>query len=245
MPVDAEGFRGGDRTSIELPKVQRQFIAALKAAGKRIIYVNCSGSAIALTPETEACDAIVQAWYAGQEGGTALADILFGDCNPSGKLPITFYRNTEQLPDYENYSMQGRTYRYFDDPLFAFGYGQSYTTFRIGEAQASAQRIGTDGRLTLTIPVSTTGKRDGTETVQVYIRRTDDTEGPLKSLRAFQRVSVKAGKTAQAKVELTPRAFETFDAQTNTMRTLPGRYILFYGNSSRTADLKQIEIELE
>ena len=112
MPVDIDGFKGGDRTHIELPKVQREFLKALKAAGKTVIFVNCSGSAIALTPETESCDAIVQVWYAGQEGGTAIADVLFGDYNPCGKLPVTFYKDSKQLPDYEDYSMKGRTYRY-------------------------------------------------------------------------------------------------------------------------------------
>ena len=126
MPVNIEGFKGGDRTSIELPRVQREFLKALKAAGKTVIYVNCSGSAIALLPETETCDAIVQAWYPGQEGGTAVADVLFGDYNPSGKLSVTFYKNDAQLPDYEDYSMKGRTYRYFNDALFPFGYGLSY-----------------------------------------------------------------------------------------------------------------------
>lgn len=159
MPVQIEGFKGGDRTSIELPKVQRNFLKALKEAGKQVIFVNCSGSAIALTPETETCDAIVQAWYAGQEGGTAIADVLFGDCNTSGKLPVTFYKNDSQLPDFEDYSMKGRTYRYFNDPLFAFGYGLGYTNFEIGEAKMQ-------GRESITIPVTNTGKRQGTETVQ-------------------------------------------------------------------------------
>ena len=118
MPVSIEGFNGGDRTNIELPRVQRDFLKALKAAGKTIIYVNCSGSAIALQPETETCDAIVQAWYAGQEGGTAIADVLFGSYNPSGKLPVTFYRSSEQLPDYEDYSMKGRTYRSLSAPEY-------------------------------------------------------------------------------------------------------------------------------
>ena len=131
MPVDIDGFKGGDRTHIELPAVQRNFLKALKAAGKQVIFVNCSGSCIALQPETESCDAIVQAWYPGQEGGTAVADVLFGDYNPSGKLPITFYKNSSQLPDYEDYSMKGRTYRYFNDALFAFGYGLSYTEWKV------------------------------------------------------------------------------------------------------------------
>ena len=242
MPVDIEGFKGGDRTDIELPRVQREFLRALKAAGKTIIFVNCSGSAIALQPETETCDAIVQAWYAGQEGGHAVADVLFGDYNPGGKLPVTFYKTSLQLPDYEDYSMKGRTYRYFDDPLFAFGYGLSYTSFNIGDAQLS----GTPGKndFSLAVPVTNTGKKNGTETVQLYIRDLADTEGPIKSLRAFQCVEVKAGQTVTAHLNLTPQSFEFWDTATNTMRIKPGRYELLYGNSSRASDLKSLLITL-
>jgi beta-glucosidase len=238
MPVDIDGFKGGDRTHIELPKVQREFLKALKAAGKTVIFVNCSGSAIALTPETESCDAIVQVWYAGQEGGTAIADVLFGDYNPCGKLPVTFYKDSKQLPDYEDYSMKGRTYRYFNDPLFAFGYGLSYTQFQIGDGTLEKQ----GDNYKMTIPVTNTGKRDGTEIVQLYIRDMSDKEGPIKSLRAFQRVDVKAGKTSQASLVLTPKSFEFFDTETNTMRTKPGNYQIFYGNSSRPEDLKTTTI---
>ncbi len=241
MPVSIDGFRGGDRTSIELPRVQRDFLKALKAAGKTVIFVNCSGSAIALTPETQTCDAIVQAWYAGQEGGTAVADVLFGVVNPSGKLPVTFYRSTEQLPDYEDYSMKGRTYRYFNDPLYAFGYGLSYTTFAIDNGRLTM----TDGyNGTLTLDVKNTGSRNGTEVVQVYVRDVTDAEGPLKSLRAFQRVEVKAGQTASVRIPLTEKTFELFDPQTNTVHAHPGRYEIFYGSSSRPEDLKRIEVNL-
>ena len=238
MPVNIDGFKGGDRTNIELPKVQREFLKALKAAGKQVVYVNCSGSAIALQPETETCDAIIQAWYPGQEGGTAIADVLFGDYNPSGKLSVTFYKNSEQLPDYEDYSMKGRTYRYFNDPLFAFGYGQSYTTFEIGEAKIDG--YGTDYQVT--IPVTNTGKCNGTEIVQLYIRDLSDKEGPLKSLRGFQRVYVKAGETATATISLDAKSFEFWDAATNTMRTKPGQYEILYGTSSRDNDLKRMTI---
>ena len=237
MPVNIEGFKGGDRTNIELPKVQRDFLKALKAAGKTIIYVNCSGSAIALEPETETCDAILQAWYAGEEGGNAIADVLFGDYNPGGKLPVTFYKRSDQLPDYEDYSMKGRTYRYFNDALFPFGYGQSYTTFEIGDATWTDYR--------LTVPVSNTGQRDGTETVQVYIRNNNDPEGPLKTLRGFQRLSVKAGQTATAGIQLSRQSFECFDAESNTMRVIPGQYDILYGNSAADQDLKKITIKIE
>jgi beta-glucosidase len=242
MPVDIDGFKGGDRTNIELPKVQRDFLKALKAAGKQVVFVNCSGSCIALQPETESCDAIVQVWYAGQEGGTAVADVLFGDVNPSGKLPVTFYKNSGQLPDYEDYSMKGRTYRYFNDALFPFGYGLSYTTFEIKNVKLD---IKSDGSGTFTADVTNTGKCDGTEIVQVYIRDLSDADGPLKSLRGFQRVDVKAGQTATATIQLTPKSFEFWDAATNTMRTKPGRYEVLYGNSSRDKDLKKLTITIQ
>lgn len=240
MPVNAEGFKGGDRTSIELPRVQRDFLHALKAAGKTVIFVNCSGSAIALEPETTTCDAILQAWYPGQEGGRAVADVLFGQVNPSGKLPVTFYKRTDQLPDFEDYSMRGRTYRYFSDALFPFGYGLSYTTFQIGEGQLSQQG---DVR-SLSIPVSNTGRRDGSEVLQVYVRNTADPEAPLKTLRAFQRVDLKAGQKKTITLQLSPTTFEFFDPETNTMRVKPGRYEVLYGTSSADQDLKCLTVDL-
>ena len=236
MPVNIDGFKGGDRTHIELPAVQRNFLKALKEAGKQVIFVSCSGSCIALQPETETCDAIVQVWYPGQEGGTAVADLLFGDVNPSGKLPVTFYKNSSQLPDYEDYSMKGRTYRYFNDALFPFGYGLSYTSFSLGEPVVSG--------LTVNVPVTNTGKFDGTETVQLYIRNLQDPEGPLKSLRAFQRVNVKAGKTVTAELKLTNNSFEFWDPETNTMRVKPGKYEVLVGTSSQDKDLKKLSISI-
>ena len=242
MPVNIDSFKGGDRTSIELPRVQRDFLKALKAAGKQVILVNCSGSAIALEPETETCDAILQAWYAGQEGGTAVADVLFGDCNPSGKLPVTFYRSDAQLPDYEDYSMRGRTYRYFNDALFPFGYGLSYTTFRVGQATQELQQQ--TGTMTVSVPVANTGGREGTETLQLYLRYLDDAEAPLKTLRGFQRVTLKAGEERTVTLQLPAERFEFFDPQTNTMRIRPGRYQLLYGTSSRADDLQTLSFSL-
>ena len=152
MPVYYPGFKGGDRTIIDLPSVQRNCLKALKEAGKKIVYVNCSGSAIALTPETENCDAILQAWYAGESGGLAVADVLFGDYNPSGKLPITFYKSSDQLKDFEDYSMKGRTYRFMDDALFPFGFGLSYTQFEIGEAAFSSTAIQKGETIQIDVP---------------------------------------------------------------------------------------------
>ena len=241
MPVNIDGFKGGDRTHIELPKVQRDFLKALKDAGKTVIFVNCSGSAIALLPESQSCDAIVQVWYAGQEGGQAIADVLFGDVNPSGKLPITFYKSSEQLPDFEDYSMKGRTYRYFNDPLFAFGYGLSYTQFNYGEGKIAKH----GDSYTVTVPVSNIGKRDGTEIVQVYIRDLSDPDGPLKSLRTFQRVDVKAGQTVDAKLELTSKSFEFFDPETNTVHQKSGSFEVLYGSSSQDKDLNKLSLRIK
>ena len=242
MPVNIDGFKGGDRTNIELPKVQRDFLKALKNAGKKVIFVNCSGSAIALLPETETCDAIVQAWYAGQEGGTAVADVLFGDCNPAGKLPVTFYKSTSQLPDYEDYSMKGRTYRYFSDALYPFGYGLSYTTFKMGNEKLTAAA---DGTGSVSVDVTNTGNREGTEIVQLYVRDKADTEGPTKSLRGFQRVTLKAGETKTVTIPLTRKTFELWDSITSTMRTKAGNYEVMCGNSSADPNMKKFELTIE
>ncbi len=233
MRVNEEGFKGGDRTSIELPKAQRETLAMLHKAGKKVIFVNCSGSAMALTPELETCDAILQAWYGGEQGGTALAEVLFGAYNPSGKLPVTFYKNTDELPDFLDYTMKNRTYRYYQgEALFPFGYGLSYTQFEIGKPSYSNNKV--------RVNVKNTGTQKGLETVQVYIRNTADKEGPLKSLRAYTQVSLNPGESKTVTIDLPRSSFEGWDVKTNTMRVVPGRYELMVGNSSADKDLKKI-----
>jgi beta-glucosidase len=244
MPVSFPGFKGGDRTNIELPAVQRNCLKELKKAGKKVIFVNCSGSAIALEPETKSCEAILQAWYAGERGGLAVADVLFGDYNPEGKLPLTFYRNSDNLGDFEDYSMQERTYRFTTDYLFPFGFGLSYTTFEIGNATLSKTTIKPNETVQLSIPVKNTGKRAGTEIVQVYIRKVNDVEGPLKTLRGFQRVGLAAGESKQAVVELTPASFEFYDWGQRKITVAPGEYQVLYGNSSDANDLKTTTITI-
>ena len=237
MKVDAYGFKGGDRTDIQLPQCQRDLIKAISDAGKKVIFVNCSGSAIALVPETSTCQAIMQAWYPGERGGDAVADVLFGDYNPSGKLPVTFYRSVDDLPDFLDYTMKNRTYRYFTGkPLWNFGYGLSYTSFSFGKPSYKNGKI--------TVDVSNTGKLDGDEIVQVYLRHTKDNDGPIKSLRGFKRVSIKAGETKRVEIDMPKENFETWDASTNTMRVIGGEYDIMVGNSSIDADLKHIKIEL-
>ena len=242
MGVDLPGFRGGDRTDIELPAIQRQLLKALKAAGKKIVLVNYSGSPIGLEPETQSCDAILQAWYPGQAGGQAVAEVLFGDYNPAGRLPVTFYKNVDQLPDFEDYNMTGRTYRYFQgEPLFPFGHGLSYTTFTYGDVQLPASAKN-DETIKICVPVTNSGKMDGDEIVQVYIKKQSDTEGPIKALRAFKRVHIPAGQTIQVELELTPKQLEWWDAETNTMRTQAGKFDIMIGGNS--VDLQKQTITL-
>ena len=238
MRITLPGFRGGDRTSIELPDIQRNMLKMLHDAGKRVIFVNCSGSAVALVPETNTCEAIVQAWYGGEAGGEALADVLYGDYNPSGRLPITFYRSTDQLPDYESYIMKGRTYRYMnDEPLWHFGYGLSYTNVTY-----SAQKY---DNAAVTLRLTNKGTRSTDELVQVYINKPDDKEGPHRTLRAYQRVTVPAGKSVTATIPLPRTCFEWWDATTNTMRVVPGKYNVMVGSSSNPADLKTISVNIK
>lgn len=246
MGVNLPGFKGGDRTDIELPAVQRELIAALERAGKKVILVNCSGSPIGLEPETEKCEAILQAWYPGQAGGTAVAEVLFGDYNPAGRLPVTFYRNVSQLPDFEDYSLAGRTYRYMTQtPLFPFGYGLSYTIFEYGQMVLDKVKMGTGQTLKLTIPVTNKGGRNGEEVVQVYLKKHDDAEGPNRALRAFKRVTIPAGKTVNVEFELKDKALEWWDKESNTMRICTGAYDIMVGSSSQTEDLIQRSITIE
>lgn len=244
MPIEMPGFKGGDRTDIELPASQRNCIKALKKAGKRVILVNCSGSAIGLMPESESCEAILQAWYGGQSGGQAIAEVLFGKYNPSGKLPITFYENIDQLPDFEEYDMKGRTYRYLEDkPLFPFGYGLSYTTFDIGRATASSISAKAGEKIKLVIPVKNTGKHTGSETVQVYVKKVDS-GGPIKTLRSFKRIELPPNVSQDLTFELEPSFFEWYDPATLRMNVLPGDYEILYGTSSDNKDLQTLNVTL-
>lgn len=241
MGVNLPGFRGGDRTDIELPAVQRELVAALHAAGKRVVFVNFSGSPVALIPEVEHSVALLQAWYPGQAGGRAVADVLFGDYNPAGRLPVTFYSSLSQLPDFEDYNMKGRTYRYMTEtPLFPFGYGLSYTTFTYGKPVLSKKVFSAGKSLTVTVPVTNMGAVDGDEVVQLYMRRVDDVDGPVKALRAFRRVHVAAGATEKVALTLTDREMEWWNPETNTLCIYPGEYELFVGSSSRAEDLQTL-----
>lgn len=245
MPVSFPGFKGGDRTNIELPAVQRKCLKELKAAGKKVIFVNCSGSAIALTLETESCDAILQAWYPGESGGQAVADVLFGDYNPSGKLPVSFYKNSDKLGDFEDYSLKGRTYRYTTDVLFPFGFGLSYSKFDIEAGNLSKSKIKSNEDAQLNFSIKNTSKRDGTEIVQVYVRKLNDADGPLKTLKAFKRIELKGGEKQNVTINLPASSFEFYDAKTRGMNITSGEYEVYYGSSSDAKDLKMIKLAIQ
>ena len=233
---------GGDKADIELPKVQQRLVQAMHGTGKPVVYVNCSGSAIAFATIEKQCDAILQAWYAGQGGAKALAEVLFGDYNPSGKLPVTFYASNNDLPDFLDYSMDNRTYRYFrGTPLYAFGYGLSYTTFACGKAKLSKKSMKPNGKVTITVPVTNTGNRAGTEVVQVYVKALDYPEAPIKSLKGFQRVDLAAGETGSAVITLDGEAFEYYDPSIDELSTRSGRYKILYGSSSLDKDLQSLD----
>ena len=233
---------GGDKQDIELPAVQQRLVKAMHATGKPVVFVNCSGSAIAFGSVEGSYDALLQAWYPGQGGAKALADVLFGDFNPSGKLPVTFYRSNNDLPDFLDYSMENRTYRYFKgEPQYAFGYGLSYTTFKYGQGKLSKTSMTADGKVTLTVPVTNTGSREGAEIVQVYVKALDYPDAPIKSLKGFQKVFLNAGQTAQAVITLDGESFEYYDPSIDELSTRPGRYKILYGSSSLDKDLQSLD----
>lgn len=237
---------GGDKKDIELPMVQQQLLRAMHATGRPVVFVNCSGSAIAFGSVEGQYDALLQAWYAGQGGAKALAEVLFGDYNPGGKLPVTFYRSNDDLPDFLDYSMKNRTYRYFTGkPQYAFGYGLSYTTFAVGKGKLSSTSMRKDEKVTLTVPVKNTGKREGTETIQVYIKALDDAGAPIKALKGFQKVLLKAGEKGTVKITLDGEAFEYYDEHIDELATKAGRYQILYGTSSLDKDLQAIDFIVE
>lgn len=237
---------GGDKKDIELPMVQQQLLRAMHATGRPVVFVNCSGSAIAFGSVEGQYDALLQAWYAGQGGAKALAEVLFGDYNPGGKLPVTFYRSNDDLPDFLDYSMKNRTYRYFTGkPQYAFGYGLSYTSFTVGKGKLSSTSMRKDEKVTLTVPVKNTGKREGTETIQVYIKALDDAGAPIKALKGFQKVLLKAGEKGTVKITLDGEAFEYYDEHIDELATKAGRYQILYGTSSLDKDLQAIDFIVE
>lgn len=241
MKVDEPGFDGGDRTTILLPQVQTETMKALKATGKPVVFVMMTGSAIAMPWEAENLPAVVNAWYAGQSAGTAIADVLFGDYNPAGRLPVTFYKSDKDLPPFGDYSMEGRTYRYFKgQPLYSFGYGLSYTTFKYDQLKSPAAAA-LNSPVTVSVRVTNTGKRDGEEVVQLYTsRELTGYRTPIRALKGFQRISLKQGESKVVTFTLRPQELTVVDESGN-VKQVPGQVLVHVGGSQPNERLKKGE----
>ena len=242
MTVDFPGFAGGDRTDIRLPATQQRLLEVLHATGKPVVLVLTTGSALGIDWAKAQLPGILVAWYPGQRGGNAVADVLFGDVSPAGRLPVTFYSAEEQLPAFDDYAMAGRTYRYFGgEPLFPFGHGLSYTTFDYSGLRLDRARAGADDTLTATVTVRNTGQRAGDEVVQLYLRPLSPArERPLRELRGFQRVHLAPGESRELRFAVTPaRDLRHYDEAAGAYAVDPGRYAVEVGASS--ADLRLSE----
>ncbi len=229
MPIQVDGFKGGDRTHLNLPKTQRDLMEAIKATGKPVVLVLLNGSALSINYAEANMDAILSAGYPGQEGGNAVADVLFGDYNPAGRLPVTYYKSVEQLPAFENYDMEGRTYRYFrKDPLFPFGFGLSYTHFTYSDMSVpSVMKMGEN--IKVSVKVTNAGDRDGDEVVQLYL--TDEkasTPRPIRQLEGFKRISLKKGESQIVTFELEPRQLSMINKEDKQV-VEPGYFTIAIG----------------
>ena len=231
MPVKLEGFDGGDRTSIALPRAQQEMLEAAAATGKPLVVVLMNGSAISATWARDHAAAVLEAWYPGEEGGAAIAETLAGDANPSGRLPITFYESTEQLPAFDNYSMAGRTYRYFaGQPLFGFGYGLSYTKFSYSDLKISSAKVHAGDSLGVEVEVKNTGGRDGDEVAELYLLPPQVEGAPKLALEGFQRVHLQRGEARHLHFSLDARQLSTVDlAGARTVRA--GTYQISVGGA--------------
>jgi beta-glucosidase len=230
MPVHLEGFSGGDRTAIDLPAVQQELLKAVAATGKPLIVVLQNGSALAVNWAEQNAAAILEAWYPGEEGGTAIAETLAGDNNPAGRLPLTFYTSLSQLPAFEDYAMRNRTYRYFTgQPLFTFGYGLSYTTFAYSRLKVPAA-INAGDPITIEAELKNTGSRAGGEVAELYLTQPRGDETPNHILAGFERVHLAPGESKRVSLTLTPRSLSQVDAQGDHV-ILPGEYTISLGST--------------
>ena len=229
MDVKVPGFAGGDRTDIRLPELQENLLQAVAKTGKPMVVVLMNGSALAVNFAQEHAGAVLEAWYPGQAGGTAIAETLVGANNPGGRLPLTFYANNEQLPPFADYTMKGRTYRYFTgEPLYRFGDGLSYTTFGYSGAKLSSQTVQAGDPLTVTVHVANTGTRDGDEVTEVYLVPPASETAPLRELAGFTRMHLAAGEAKDVAIPLDPRQLSLVDAQGHRA-IQPGQYTLYVG----------------
>ncbi|MGE5355612.1 MAG: glycoside hydrolase family 3 C-terminal domain-containing protein [Deltaproteobacteria bacterium] len=237
LKLEIDGFKGGDRTHLNLPVSQTNMIRKIKDMGKKLILVLTNGSALSIVEENDIADAVIEAWYPGQEGGNAVADVLFGKYNPAGRLPVTFYNSVNDIPAFEDYSMNNRTYRYFKgDVLYPFGYGLSYTDFEYMNMDCSVEE---NGDILVTTEIKNTGRFDGDEVVQIYLKQPHEISGqPVKSLAGFERIFIGKGEIKNVKIKIPSKQLRHYDPETGDYKISPGEYILMAGGSS--ADIKLI-----
>jgi beta-glucosidase len=239
MRVSYPGFAGGDRTDIALPAVQQKLLAAVHATGKPVVLVLTTGSALGLRWAQDNLPAILVAWYPGQQGGNAVADVLFGDVNPAGRLPVTFYESVAQLPPFADYHMEGRTYRYFrGEAVFPFGFGLSYTRFKYADLQISRPAAGPGDRVDVALAVKNVGSRAGEEVVQLYVRDAQPGGGAaIRTLRGFERIQLARGEQKRVRFTIVPeRDLAAYSEATRALAVRPGAYAIEIGASS--ADIR-------
>jgi beta-glucosidase len=245
MGVNLPGFQGGDRTSLELPKDEEDLIEAMKSVGKPLVVVLMNGSALGVNWANQNANAILEAWYPGEEGGTAIAETLAGVNNPGGRLPVTFYESVSDLPPFDDYSMKGRTYRYFEgQPLYPFGYGLSYSKFAYSNAKLSASTLKAGSNLQVDVDVRNTGGVAGDEVVQAYIVFPKLPGAPLRALRGFQRVNLRAGQTQHVRLTMNPRDLSMVNADGTTL-VVAGDYKVFVGGGQPGSGAPGAELALK
>jgi beta-glucosidase len=234
MPIHIPGFQGGDRTSLDLPKAQQQLLTDLAGSGKPVILVLMNGSALAVNWADQHTAAILEAWYPGGDGGTAIAEALAGDFSPGGKLPVTFYRSADQLPPFESYDMKGRTYRYFSgEPLYPFGYGLSYSNFAFSNLRVDHTSVSASDDLTATVDVKNMSQRAGDEVIQVYLARPGELGAPLRSLAGFRRITLQPGETKSVSIPIANRALSLVTPD-GTRQIVPGPLQVWVGDGQPT-----------
>jgi beta-glucosidase len=245
MPVDQPGFSGGDRTSLDLPKQEEGLVQAVAAAGKPLVVVLMNGSALSVNWEKAHANAILEAWYSGEEGGAAVAETLSGKNNPAGRLPVTFYKDVHDLPHFEDYAMSGRTYRYFKgEPLWPFGYGLSYTTFNYTGLTLPQATINAGDPLNASVTVTNTGKLPGDEVVQLYLSFPEVAGAPIRALRGFQRVHLEPGASQKVDFHLNSRDLSMV-TDLGDIVVAPGKYTLSIGGGQPEAGVPSVNGNFE
>ena len=245
MPVDQPGFLGGDRTSLDMPKPEEDLVQAVAATGKRLVVVLMNGSALGVNWEKAHANAVLEAWYSGEEGGAAIAETLAGENNPAGRLPVTFYKDVHQLPHFEDYSMKGRTYRYFEgEPLWPFGYGLSYTSFSYSDLSLPAETINAGDPLSVSVTVTNTGKVAGDEVAQLYLKFPDFPGAPIRALRGFQRIHLEPGASQKVEFHLTARDLSMVSEAGNII-VAQGKYTVSIGGGQPGAGVPSVSGNFE